>query len=91
MSVRAKFTVESVTNHAGGGNTVNLHPVHATCEENKAFWQATPSGKLEMNITILVLLISFSLGLSITLILRKLALIDGRTIASFNGGLLVTK
>lgn len=50
MSVRAKFLVESVTNHAGGGNTVNLRPVHTGSEENKSFWQATPNGKLEMYI-----------------------------------------
>jgi hypothetical protein len=48
--MRAKFLVESVTNHAGGGNTVNLRPVHANCVENLSFWQATPSGKLEMYI-----------------------------------------
>jgi hypothetical protein len=46
--MRAKFLVESVTNHAGGGNTVNLRPVNTGSEENKSFWQYTPSGKLEM-------------------------------------------
>lgn len=50
MTVRAKFLVESVTTHAGGGNTVNLRPVTTGSEENKNFWQATPNGKLEMYI-----------------------------------------
>ncbi|MHC5615126.1 MAG: hypothetical protein ACYTXA_30145 [Nostoc sp.] len=48
--MRAKFRVETVTNHAGGGNSVNLIPVLSGSEENKSFWQATPSGKLDMYI-----------------------------------------
>ncbi|AFY34866.1 hypothetical protein Cal7507_4497 [Calothrix sp. PCC 7507] len=50
MSVRAKFLVESVTNHPCGGNTVKMRPVHTDSKENKSFWQATPSGNLEMYI-----------------------------------------
>ncbi len=48
MSVRAKFFVESVTGYAGGASTVRMSPVLAGSEENKSFWQATPSGSLEM-------------------------------------------
>lgn len=49
--MRAKFLVETVTNHASGSTSVTLTPVMRGTEENKAFWQATPIGKLEMCIT----------------------------------------
>jgi hypothetical protein len=42
MSVRCKFKVDSVE----GGHIV-MTPVYADSPENKAFFQATPSGKLE--------------------------------------------
>ncbi|MBW4678000.1 MAG: hypothetical protein KME52_29620 [Desmonostoc geniculatum HA4340-LM1] len=48
--MRAKFRVENITHHASGGNSVNLTPVLSGSEENKSFWQSTPSGKLEMYI-----------------------------------------
>lgn len=46
--MRAKFLVDSVTTHAGGGNTVKMRPVNGNSEENKDFWKYTPSGNLEM-------------------------------------------
>lgn len=48
--MRAKFLVDSVTNHADGGNTVKMRPVCGNSEENKSFWKYTPSGNLEMYI-----------------------------------------
>jgi len=47
MVVRAKFVVDSITQHRGG-TTVILVPVTNGSEENKTFWKYTPSGKLEM-------------------------------------------
>jgi hypothetical protein len=49
--MRAKFLAESVTNHASGNTIISLVPVMRNTEENKAFWEATPNGKLEMCIT----------------------------------------
>jgi hypothetical protein len=49
--VRAKFFVAELgtytPNGAGGGKVV-MQPVAQGSEENKAFWEATPNGKLEM-------------------------------------------
>lgn len=42
---RAKFTCASNEN-----GLVKMYPVHADTEENRAFWQSTPSGVLEMNL-----------------------------------------
>ena len=52
MSVRAKFKVNSV-NRFEFGETVTLIPVYSTDQdsENYRFWSATPSGKLEMQIS----------------------------------------
>lgn len=49
-TVRAKFQVTK--REAGGG--VTLEAVYSSDEnhENKAFWEATPSGKLEMWINV---------------------------------------
>ncbi len=56
MPVVAKFKVSSVTSYEYGSNVV-LQPVvppaddtKITSAEDGAFWQATPSGKLEMTI-----------------------------------------
>lgn len=46
-SVRAKFVVDSITQHRGGKSVV-LVPVTSGSDENKSFWKYTPSGKLEM-------------------------------------------
>ena len=51
-TVRAKFYVQSVTVYSGGFNEVSLRPVTASSEENKKFWQATPSGELKMSISV---------------------------------------
>lgn len=54
MSVRAKFKVESVTTRAnwqrdkGHIGTVRLVPVMDGSEENKRFYDATPSGAIEL-------------------------------------------
>lgn len=48
--VRAKFKVESVTNHANGFGEVSMAPVTTGSEENKSFWKYTPSGSLKMSI-----------------------------------------
>lgn len=54
MSVRAKFTCSMTQEWAGGNRTARLHPVWAgpdASEEDKAFWEASPSGSLELTIT----------------------------------------
>lgn len=50
--VRAKFYVNAITQYAGGTVKVELWPVYSQDEnhENKKFWDATPSGKIEMSI-----------------------------------------
>jgi hypothetical protein len=48
MTVRAKFNVTEVSKFSHGGGKVTLAPVYGTSEENKKFWKATPSGKIEM-------------------------------------------
>jgi hypothetical protein len=59
-TVRAKFTVMSRIEQYSHFNqdgkpatqhTVTLAPVYSTTGENKHFWDATPSGKLEMTLT----------------------------------------
>lgn len=59
-SVRAKFKVVAVETYEtpAGSARVKLCPVHSSLingtwvvnEENKSFWQATPSGELTMQI-----------------------------------------
>lgn len=49
--MRAKFLAESITNHASGSTSVTLALVMGKTGENKAFWEATPIGKLETCIT----------------------------------------
>lgn len=54
--VRAKFKVWSVKQHidkdgAVTGIDVELGAVTSGSEENKAFWQYTPSGQIKMTIT----------------------------------------
>lgn len=49
--VRAKFNVAEITKWGnGGGGKVTLMPVIGGSDENKSFWKATPSGKIEMYI-----------------------------------------
>lgn len=53
--VRAKFLVVSVEPNSADGETtsktVRLRPVHNDSAENRAFWEATPAGHMEMTIT----------------------------------------
>ncbi|MDN8617853.1 hypothetical protein [Variovorax ginsengisoli] len=53
MSVRAKFKVVSITTSArwngpGTMGTVKLQPVTSGSEENKKFYEATPSGEITL-------------------------------------------
>lgn len=51
-TIRAKFNVAEITEYGNGGGTkVVLMPVTTGSEENKAFWQWTPSGRIEMHIS----------------------------------------
>lgn len=53
MSVRAKFYVTTIEPYHGGkGGTVKLRPVYSAdpAHENKAFWDATPTGEISMQI-----------------------------------------
>lgn len=51
-TVRAKFNVSEITQYGnGGGRKVVLMPVIGNSEENKEFWQHTPSGQIELHIT----------------------------------------
>jgi hypothetical protein len=45
--VRAKFTVDSITEFITG-KKISLLPVVCGSEENEAFFRYTPSGKIEM-------------------------------------------
>lgn len=54
MSVRAKFKVTTKAPAAGGVvGAIGLSPVYSTDpnHENKTFWDATPSGKVELYIS----------------------------------------
>lgn len=47
--VRAKFNVSEITKYGnGGGGKVVLGAVTGHSEENKKFWQYTPSGRIEI-------------------------------------------
>lgn len=53
--VRAKFYVMSKTQFATQHNDmvsfkIQLQPVYGDTPENKAFWNATPSGMIEMSV-----------------------------------------
>jgi hypothetical protein len=51
-TIRAKFNVAEITNYGNGGGTkVVLLPAIGHSEENKALWDATPNGKIEMHIS----------------------------------------
>lgn len=50
--MRAKFRVDSTTNHSSGTLSVILSPVtNGADSENAEFWKYTPHGKLDMDIT----------------------------------------
>jgi hypothetical protein len=48
--VRAKFRVNAVQRNSPASETVYLHPVYSGSDENKGFWEATPSGSIMMTI-----------------------------------------
>ena len=54
MTVRAKFVVQSVTmtqhwdREKGHLATIRLAPVNSGSDENKKFYEATPSGHIEL-------------------------------------------
>lgn len=56
MAVRAKFIVSKVAKmrthntQSPLGYEVTMHPVTGGSDEDKAFWQATPSGELRMSV-----------------------------------------
>lgn len=53
QKIRAKFNVAEVTRYGnGGGGKVVLLACTTGSEENKSFSQYTPSGKIEMNVTV---------------------------------------
>lgn len=50
MPVRAKFRCHNIERPASSGpaNKIQLHPVYAGSEENKKFFQLTPSGEITL-------------------------------------------
>lgn len=53
VKTRAKFQVTSITKYAQfSGAKIEMAPVYSDDPEhpNRAFWQATPNGKIEMQI-----------------------------------------
>lgn len=56
MSVRAKFICNSITHtkhwdkNKGLVATIKLNPVNGSNDENKAFFDATPSGEISLGI-----------------------------------------
>ena len=52
-TTRAKFVCQSVTKHNGGNVGIVATPVYSNDPdaENRAFWEASPNGKLELTIT----------------------------------------
>ena len=47
--IRSKFVIESITQFGHCGEKLTARPVYGDSEENKAFWDATPSGCLEID------------------------------------------
>lgn len=70
MSVRAKFTVTSITRTKhwdptkGEIQTIKLTPVSDGSEENRAFFAATPAGSIELGTVNEAAARSFELGKS---------------------------
>ena len=61
--IRTKFNVTEITRYGnGGGGKVILLPVIGNSEENKKFWEAAPSGKIELGIDNPKALEAFDLG-----------------------------
>lgn len=67
MSVRAKFKVQEITEHAYGDKTmktIKLQPVYSTVEgsENKTFWDASPNGEIRLGTINMDAAAQFALG-----------------------------
>lgn len=61
--VRAKFKVVEITKYSNSGvGKVVLMPVIGDSEENKKFWEMTPSGRVELGIDNPEALTSFDFG-----------------------------
>jgi hypothetical protein len=52
-NIRAKFKVTQKTFGLNGYQVIQLNPTYSqdANDENKAFWDATPGGKIEMNVS----------------------------------------
>jgi hypothetical protein len=56
MTMRAKFKVQSITQQAHWSQpgkslyTLSLNPVTSGSDENKAFYEATPSGEIKLSV-----------------------------------------
>jgi hypothetical protein len=51
MQMRAKLKLEAISATYDGGRRIKMVPVCDGSAENKAFFQATPSGNVELNIS----------------------------------------
>lgn len=65
MSVRAKLSLTSVTEHTWGGKTLKFTTQYdASIPEDQRFQKATPSGTIEMQVDNPAALAQFQLGKS---------------------------
>ena len=68
MTVRAKFIVQSITRtkhwdkSKGNISTIKLIPVTNGSEENKTFYEATPTGAIELGTVNIAAAEAFTLG-----------------------------
>jgi len=64
VSVRAKFVVQKIErySYSPGSARIGLTPVTSGSEENKAFWEATPSGEITMMVKNPNAVFEFELG-----------------------------
>lgn len=50
MQIRAKFKVESRSDHSGGYSSVSLLPVTGGSSENQMLYKWTPGGEIKLNV-----------------------------------------
>ena len=60
--VRAKFVVDKISKTRHGYGEITMSPVTGESEENKQFWQYTPSGSISLNVTNNSALEKFEIG-----------------------------
>jgi hypothetical protein len=60
--VRAKFVVDKIGKTRYGYGEIKLSPVSGGSEENKQFWQYTPSGEITLNVSNPAALEKFEVG-----------------------------